>query len=648
MKRMIFIPAVLLMLQPLLVQGETETLDSTGDVGMYASSKMRAYGIAYYDATQGDLKFFDDMRETSEVVAADGDVGKYCSLAVWSDGENDVVGISYYDETRGDLMFVSGMRDPGSGAMMWNVPVEVDTNGNVGLHTSLSCYPTALGEERYISSPCVPIISYYDQDNADLMFVRALDVNGTTWDTPVRVAQAGDVGKYSSLLGWGNWFTWFFSGIWSGEEEPLPQPLLWLTYYDESNGDLMYVYDHTGNGTSWSTPIAIDTNGNVGLYTSIMVVNTNPAISYYDESSGDLKYVRAQNELGTSWGTPVRVDTNGNVGLYSSLNLVLWSPYALIPQIAYYDQTAGDLKMATANDVHPDMWYFWQANGRFWNPPVVVDSTNDVGRNASLAMMTGWVGYYDATEGDLKRAQAWVDAYLLGTDGSALTNYGPPSVAQGTDYGTRFVGESIVHTFAITNIGPDTMEILGTISNGNGSAAFRVEELPVFVEGGTVSNFNIRFMVWGSGTHTTELAFITSGLMIDDSYIQLKGVAIDSAPEPGPPPVTGKADFQVKWMGTKPKQPKCNSSFTVYVLVQNKGSQKADAGYVQLTVNGVVVGTVKAGSLAKNESKLVQFTGVRNPTGAKPIKITAKADCNNVTGETNEGNNTRTISVKCQ
>ena len=648
MKRMFFLPAVLLMLQPLLAQGETELLDSVGDVGMYSSSKIRAYGIAYYDATQGDLRFFDFTAGTSEVVAASGDVGKYCNLAVWGDGENDVVGISYYDETRGNLMFVSGMRIEGSGPMMWNTPVEVDTNGNVGLYTSLSCYPVALGEYRYISPVCFPIISYYDQDNADLMFVRALDVNGTTWDTPVRLAQTGDVGKYSSLMGWGNWFAWFLSGTWSGSEESLPQPLLWLTYYDESNGDLMYVYDHTGNGTSWSAPIAIDTNGNVGLYTSIMVVDTNPAISYYDESSGDLKYVRAQNELGTSWGTPVRVDTNGNVGLYSSLGLVLWNPYALVPQIAYYDQTAGDLKTAAANDVRSSLWYFWQAHGRSWNPPIVLDSTNDVGRFASLMMMGGWVSYYDATDGDLKRAQAWPEGYLLGTDGSALTNFGPPSVAQGTDYGIRFVGESIVHTFAVTNLGPETMGILGAVSNGNGSAAFRVEGLPALVEGGTVSNFNIRFMAWGSGTHTSEIAFVTSGLLYDDSYIYLKGVAIDSAPEPGPPPVTSKADFQVKWLGTKPKQPKCNSSFTVYVLVQNKGSQKADAGHVQLTVNGVAVGTAKAGSLAKNESKLVQFTGVRNPTGAKPIKITAKVDCNNVTGETNEGNNTRTISVKCK
>ena len=237
---------------------------------------------------------------------------------------------------------------------------------------------------------------------------------------------------------------------------------------------------------------------------------------------------------------------------------------------------------------------------------------------------------------------------MLGTNGVPITNAEPASVQYGTDFGDLYIENSVVHTLAITNEGPATMEVVGLITNGNGSARFLVTGVPHFIQANTVSNFNIRYSPGSAGTHTAELVFVTSGIWGDDSFIELRGHAHDAGlPEPLPP-VTGKADFQVKWLGTKPKQPKCNSSFTVYVLVQNKGSQKGDAGHVQLTVNGVVIGSVKAGSLAKNESKLVQFTGVRNPTGAKPIKITAKVDCYNVTGETNEGNNTRTISVNCR
>ena len=48
----------------------------------------------------------------------------------------------------------------------------------------------------------------------------------------------------------------------------------------------------------------IDSTGNVGQYTSLAVVNGNPAISYFAGSGGDLKYVRANDTSGTNWGTP--------------------------------------------------------------------------------------------------------------------------------------------------------------------------------------------------------------------------------------------------------------------------------------------------------------------------------------------------------
>ena len=65
------------------------------------------------------------------------------------------------------------------------------------------------------------------------------------------------------------------------------------------------------SGTSWGTPVTVDSTGRVGLYTSLSIVAGNPAISYFDSTNYDLKYVRASDASGTSWGTPVTVDSTG-------------------------------------------------------------------------------------------------------------------------------------------------------------------------------------------------------------------------------------------------------------------------------------------------------------------------------------------------
>ncbi|MFQ5858216.1 MAG: hypothetical protein ACE5LU_21645, partial [Anaerolineae bacterium] len=62
---------------------------------------------------------------------------------------------------------------------------------------------------------------------------------------------------------------------------------------------------------AWNTPVTVDSTDNVGQYTSLAVVNANPAISYYDLTNGDLKYVRATDASGSSWGTPVTLDSTG-------------------------------------------------------------------------------------------------------------------------------------------------------------------------------------------------------------------------------------------------------------------------------------------------------------------------------------------------
>lgn len=55
----------------------------------------------------------------------------------------------------------------------------------------------------------------------------------------------------------------------------------------------------TGTVQRTSATATLDSTGVVGLYTSVALVNGNPAICYYDSTNGNLKYVRANDASGT-------------------------------------------------------------------------------------------------------------------------------------------------------------------------------------------------------------------------------------------------------------------------------------------------------------------------------------------------------------
>jgi len=84
-----------------------ETLQSTGDVGMYTSLKIYAptntRHMCYYDATNGALWYAQHSGGIwqFQIVHNLGDVGYSCSLDLTAAGEP---AISYYDNTRGDLL----------------------------------------------------------------------------------------------------------------------------------------------------------------------------------------------------------------------------------------------------------------------------------------------------------------------------------------------------------------------------------------------------------------------------------------------------------------------------------------------------------------------------------------------------------------
>jgi hypothetical protein len=91
-----------------------------------------------------------------------------------------------------------------------------------------------------------PAVSYFDESNGELKYVRASDVSGSSWGTPsmVTVTSSSIVGKHTSMA------------TVSGKPA--------LAYYDETNGDLKYVKAIDVDGTVWGTPVSVDSQGSVG------------------------------------------------------------------------------------------------------------------------------------------------------------------------------------------------------------------------------------------------------------------------------------------------------------------------------------------------------------------------------------------------
>ncbi len=241
--------------------------------------------------------------------------------------------------------------------------------------------PTSLevGEHNSIAfSPVThqPHIAYYDATNQDLILASPVAPGegncGENEDWWCRVVDgdglegrsSDDVGKYSSIAFWksGN-----VIGHWK----------LGISYHNATDYSLRYaVYSCALLTCEWSFT-DIDTGIafiNIGLYTSLQYdFAGNPHIAYYSANSiapdaDVVKYAtfvdNGSGDCGpdNDWACDV-VDSGDGVGKYASLDL----NYEGQVYIAYYDQSAGDLKYAyyagIGNCGSGNVWYCTTIDG---------------------------------------------------------------------------------------------------------------------------------------------------------------------------------------------------------------------------------------------------------------------------------------------
>lgn len=235
-----------------------QTLDgaSADLVGQYPSLQVvnGNPAVAYYDGTNGDLRFIRAADADGTAWAAaqilDGsggdNVGSYVSLQI----VNGNPAISYYDVTGGHLKFIRALDANGT---TWAAPVTVDATGNVGQYTSLQIVDG------------FPAISYYDVTNGNLNFVRATDASGTAWGTPLSIdGVTEDVGQWTALQVAGGYPA--------------------VAYYDVTNANLKFIRATDAVGSAWTVPVTLHSSETVGQGVSMISNGTGVDIVYYHAS----------------------------------------------------------------------------------------------------------------------------------------------------------------------------------------------------------------------------------------------------------------------------------------------------------------------------------------------------------------------------
>jgi preprotein translocase subunit Sec61beta len=240
----------------------------------------------------------------------------------------------------------------------------LDSSGNVGQYSSVA-----------IGTDGLALISYYDASNGDLKVAHCSDLACTS-ATRTTLQSEDNVGLFTSVT--------------IGTDG-----LGLISYYDASNGDLKVAHCSDLACTTATRTILtfLQSEGNVGQFTSVTITGGHGLISYYDSTDQVLMLALCPDLACTTPTVTNTPDRTGNVGQYSSVAIGTDG----LALISYYDVTNGDLKVAHCSDVACTSATLTAVDG----------AANNVGAPSSMitgADGRGLISYYDATNGDLRVA----------------------------------------------------------------------------------------------------------------------------------------------------------------------------------------------------------------------------------------------------
>jgi hypothetical protein len=288
-------------------------IDQSADVGWYSSLVVRGgiRHVVYLDVTNQRLKYATCSTGClSESNWQKGPIDRgpalgQSSMFVDGAGRRHVS----YVESGGAVRYATCL-SACTGAANWQI-VTVDPDA-VGEGTAITLDP---GGRRHIS---------YGSDG-DLKYATCniSCTNAANWETLKIDEQT--TGGSSSAIAIG------------------PDGSRHVSYYDASNSALRYARcaANCSNSAGWGHVLVDGASTSVGTYTSLAVGGDGKVhVSYFDQTNGDLKYASCASGCLTArnWQRQT-LDSQGQVGSFSSLKLVAGTLH-----IAYHDLTLGDLK----------------------------------------------------------------------------------------------------------------------------------------------------------------------------------------------------------------------------------------------------------------------------------------------------------------
>ena len=314
-------------------------------------------GVAFRNATTFGLQYvsFSPGGGWDTLWTIDASFSMYPSLArVGSSGSN--IGCAFYQSDLDALLYAYSSDRHGNG---WNLPVTVDdtTSGNLGQYASL------------VMLADFPAISYHDQANGNLMFVRASSSSGSTWNLPVTLDDGGgdDVGEYTSMIA--NAFGY---------------PM--IAYFDHSNHDIKLIRSQNTDGSTWLPPQTIvDTANILEDIHLLLLANGHPAIAYWDASDEKVQFIKASESSGAVWQEFPQTVASGEGVMDGHLGAVVVDGR---PVLSW--STNQDLRIGMSANATGSGWYKFYADSGS-------TVTHDVGEYSAVADINGrpYVAHFD-------------------------------------------------------------------------------------------------------------------------------------------------------------------------------------------------------------------------------------------------------------